>query len=110
MHGLGARSGESAWCGALVELFSVGILSEAAAQRGIPTLCPQGGAGELRTLDGWRALFQLLDAVRADPTSSKDAFLAGGGEDELLFSPFWTLLTVSGSDSASSSSSTSGTA
>ena len=42
--------------------------------------------------------------------SSDLAFLAGGGDEELLFSPFWTLLAVSGSDSASSSSSTSGTA
>ena len=57
----------------------MGDFSQAAVRRGVPTLLPQGRAGELDTIEGWRAVFHLLDAVHADAASVKSAFMAGGG-------------------------------
>ena len=60
-------------------MFGSGVFSESAARRGIPTLRPQGLAGELDGIPGWRAVFQLLDAVRADASLMQASFLAEGG-------------------------------
>ena len=54
-------------------MFGSGALSESTARRGVPTLRPHGLNNELDDVPGWKAVFQLLDAVRADATLVKDA-------------------------------------
>ena len=77
----GAQLGEDSLSGVFVELFGPGVVSEATSKRGIPTLRPQGLAGELDSVAGWRAVLHLLDTVRADAASVADVFLVGGGSE-----------------------------
>ena len=79
-----AHLGGDEWSGIFVEMFGSGLMSGAVAERGVPTLCPQGQNGELEheSHTNWMELYRSREPATTDPTSRPDWFISKGGPAE----------------------------